>query len=183
MDPWGIAVLDPADASNQNVVVVTAELAAEHDLAAVSDLRRLAPTLTIGGPPECPQRPRCLPGLAAHYGLDFGDFVPFAGADLVSRALSDGVVDVGILFSTDAALTDAVVVLVDDRELQPPDNVVPMVRTTALGDERVARALDEVSAELTTGNLRFLNWRVANVGSSVAAEAHGWLVRQGLVER
>jgi hypothetical protein len=47
----------------------------------------------------------------------------------------------------------------------------------------VRTALDEVSAALTTTSLRFLNWRVAHSGASGAAEARGWLVRQGLVDR
>jgi glycine betaine/choline ABC-type transport system substrate-binding protein len=58
-----------------------------------------------------------------------------------------------------------------------------MVRATVLADDRVAEALDEVTDELTTTNLRFLNWRVAIGGSSAAAEARGWLVRHGLVAR
>lgn len=183
VEPWGIAVLEPSAASNQNVVAVTPDLAAEHDLVGISDLRPLASTLVVGGPPECPGRPRCLPGLADRYGVEFGGFVPLAGADLVRRALADGVIDVGVLFSTDAALTEELVALEDDRRLQPPDVVVPVVRDAVLADARIAAALDEVSGELTTRGLRFLNWRLANAGTSVAAEAHGWLVRHGLVDR
>jgi glycine betaine/choline ABC-type transport system substrate-binding protein len=44
-------------------------------------------------------------------------------------------------------------------------------------------ALDQVSARLTTANLRFMNWRVTVAGNDPAAEARGWLVRQGLVDR
>jgi osmoprotectant transport system substrate-binding protein len=150
----------------------------------VSDLAPLAATLTLGGPPECPQRARCLPGFASRYGLHFEEFVPLAGAELTRRALDDGVVDVAVLFSTDVELARrGLVVLEDDRHLQPPDQVVPMVRSSALDDERVGAALDEVSERLTTANLRFLNWRVEQAGTSVAAEAHGWLVRQDLVAR
>lgn len=90
----------------------------------------------------------------------------------------------GVLFSTDAALTgDGVIALVDDRRLQPPDNLVPVVRSDVLADARVRTALDGVSAELTTDGLRLLNWRLANAGTEPAAEARGWLVRHGLVDR
>lgn len=182
--PWGLEVLEPSAASNQNVVVVTADLARTHELASVSDLRALAPSSTIGGPPECPRRSTCLAGLDDRYGLHFEAFVPLAGADLVHRALADGVIDVGVLFSTDAALAgDELVALADDRHLQPPDDVVPLVRSAVLEDPRVERALDEVSEQLTTRSLRFVNWRLANTGTTIAAEAHGWLVRHGLVAR
>lgn len=182
--PWGLAVLEPSAASNQNVVVVRADLARIHDLVAISDLRSLAPSSTIGGPPECPRRSRCLAGLDDRYGLHFEAFVPLAGADLVRRALLDGVVDVGVLFSTDAALAGSeLVALADDRHLQPLDDVVPLVRSAVLDDPRIRRALDEVSEELTTRSLRFVNWRLVNAGTSVADEARGWLVRHGLVAR
>lgn len=182
--PWGLSALAPARASNQNVVVVHADLAAERDLRAVSDLAVFDEDLVIGGPPECPRRPRCLLGLAERYGLEFEGFEPFAGAELVHRALVDGVVDVGVLFSTDAALTGSdLVMLEDDLDLQPPDNVVPVVRSEMLRDERVRIALEQVSARLTTQSLRFLSWRLTFGDTSVAAEARGWLVRRGLVDR
>jgi len=182
--PWETTLLEPSMASNENVVVVTSELAAEQGLRAVSDLAPFAGSLTIGGPPECPQRPRCLPGLAERYGLHFASFMPLATAELVARALTDGVVDVAVLFSTDAALAGGdLVALDDDRGLQPPDPVVPMVRSSILDDHRIAPALDEVSARLTTDSLRFLNWRLAAADTTTAVEARGWLVRQGVVER
>ncbi|HSP04876.1 MAG TPA: ABC transporter substrate-binding protein [Acidimicrobiales bacterium] len=184
VDPWGLSVLDPAAASNENVIAVRSDLAASLDLRSVSDLAGGASRFVLGGPPECPRRPRCLPGLEARYGLDFAGFEPFADAVLVRSALVDGVIDVGVLFSTDAAVTgDEVTVLVDDRRLQPPDNVVPLVRTEALADRRVQATLDAVSAELTTDGLRLLNWRLANAGTDPASEARGWLIRHGLVDR
>jgi osmoprotectant transport system substrate-binding protein len=184
LDPWGLTVLDPAPASNENVIAVRADLATSLDLRSISDLAAGASSLVLGGPPECPRRPRCLPGLEARYGLDVAGFEPFADAVLVRRALVDGVIDVGVLFSTDAAVTgDEVTVLLDDRGLQPPDNLVPVVRTEILADQRVRVALDAVSAELTTDGLRLLNWRLANAGTEPAAEARGWLIRHGLVDR
>jgi osmoprotectant transport system substrate-binding protein len=88
------------------------------------------------------------------------------------------------MFSTDATLADPtdLVVLADDLGLQPADHVVALVRRAAM-DERVVATLDEVSANLSTDNLRFLNWRLANAGTDAAAEARGWLLRHGIVER
>jgi hypothetical protein len=36
----------------------------------------IASQLTLGGPPECPDRPFCIPGLKDTYGIEFGDFKP-----------------------------------------------------------------------------------------------------------
>lgn len=181
--PWGLQVLEPSRASNENAVVVTADYADQHRLEDVSDLRELARGATLGGPPECPSRPRCIPGLADRYSLDFERFVPLAGEGLVRRALEDGIVDVGILFSTDASLAAPdLVVLTDDQDLQRADNIVPLVRRDAV-DRGVVDVLDDVSRRLTTANLRLLNWRLANAGTTPAIEARGWLIRQGLVGR
>jgi osmoprotectant transport system substrate-binding protein len=180
----GLDVLVSSAASNQNEFVVTVQTADLHQLTTITDLVPLASTMTIGGPPECPTREHCLLGLDDVYDLRFDSFVPLAGEHLVWQALKDGVIDVGVMFSTDATLaapTD-LVVLDDDRGLQPPDHVVPLVRRAAL-DARAVAILDEISANLTTDSLRFLNWRLANAGTDVAAEARGWLLRHGIVER
>lgn len=67
----GVSVLEPAEADSVNTFVVTQETADEHDLTTVSDLADVADGLTLGGPPECPERPYCLVGLEETYGLTF----------------------------------------------------------------------------------------------------------------
>jgi osmoprotectant transport system substrate-binding protein len=187
VEPWGLSVLVHARAQNQNGLVVTRPTAERLALHATSDLGPVAPTLTLGGPPECPVRRQCLEGLAEVYGLRFGAFVPLAGQSYVRQALGDGVIDVGVLFTTDGALAgDDLVLLDDDRGLQPAENLAPLVRSEILDGpdgQAVTTALDDVSQRLTTANLRFLNWRVSVAGNDPGAEARGWLLRQGLVER
>ena len=76
------------------------------------------------------------------------------------EALLSGQIDVGLLETTDARLAVApVMLLVDDRGLQPPENVVPLVRSGRLDrwGEELRTALDEVSARLTTNDLVQLN--------------------------
>jgi osmoprotectant transport system substrate-binding protein len=187
IDPWGLRVLRFAAAQNQNGLVVTRATAERLALRTTSDLGGVARRLTLGGPPECPSRPYCLEGFSDVYGLQFAAFVPLAGQSYVRQALEDHVIDVGVLFTTDGILAgDELVLLDDDRDLQPVENLAPVVTSDVLDaadGQRVAAALDEVSQRLTTANLRFLNWRVSVAGNEVASEARGWLIRQGLVER
>lgn len=70
-DADGIAVLEPAPADSVNTFVVTSETADKYDLETVSDLADVEDSLTLGGPPECPERPACLIGLQETYGLQF----------------------------------------------------------------------------------------------------------------
>ena len=88
-----------------------------------------------------------------------------------------------LLFTTDPALDDYVE-LIDDRQLQPAENVTPLVRAEVI--ERwgaaVVDVIDGVSASLDTRALRELNAAdAAEPGSvDVAAIAAGWLRTAGL---
>src|SRR5690625_198091 len=55
--PDNRAVLDQAEASDQDSVTVPRDVAAEHDLASIGDLAELDEELTLGGPPELAERP------------------------------------------------------------------------------------------------------------------------------
>ncbi|MGH9265386.1 MAG: glycine betaine ABC transporter substrate-binding protein, partial [Acidimicrobiales bacterium] len=140
--------------------------------------------LVFGAPPECPERRFCLAGLTAVYGLSFKEFRPLdAGGPLTVGALEGDEIDVGLLFTTSPAVaTSDLVLLADDRGLQPAENVVPVVRTPVLerhGDA-LRRAADEVSRVLTTQELIGLNRRVDVEGAAPAEAAREWLVRHGL---
>ncbi len=169
----GVTVLDRAPAEDQNGFAVTAGFAGEHGVRRLSDLRTLAATLTFGAPPECPDRPLCLPGLEKTYGLHFRQVRAMPSRAATVEALLAGEIDVGLLETTDARLTNARIMLLDDdRGLQPAENIVPLVRTAALerwGDE-LPRALNEVSAHLTTDDLRQLN-KVVELDDLTSAQA------------
>lgn len=184
--PWHLQVTTPAPAQDQNGLVVTAATARRLGLRTVSDLRRLAGGLILGGAPECPDRPYCLPGLRKAYGLGFAKFVPLGTEAQRVAALRDGVVDVAVLDTTDGNLaTGELVLLTDDRHLQPAENVVPVIsdRAVARYGKRLADALDAVSARLTSQALLFMGWRIEVAGAGVPAEARAWLERHGILPR
>lgn len=180
-----LIALAPAPAQDANAIVVTRGLAERYGLATISDLARVAPDLRFGGPAECPARPFCLAGLAKTYGMRFREFIPLdTGGSLTRQALQARQIDVALLFTTDPSLTkDDLVALVDDRHLQPAENVTPIVRRGSLDrfGHAVAAAIDRVSARLTTVWLRELNRLVAFEGRTAASVADEWLRFQGLV--
>ena len=108
--------------------------------------------MTFGGPAECEQRPLCLKGLEDVYGLHFKEYIALdAGGPLTAQALNDGTIDIGLLFSSDPALrTGGLIDLHDDRDLQPSENITPVVSQAALETfgPRLADALNSVSALL-----------------------------------
>ena len=142
----GLRLLRPARAQNQNGFVVSAFTAKELGVQTLSDLRSHASELRFGGPVECPQRPLCLRGLEETYGLRFAEFIALdAGGPLTIEAIRNDFVDVALLFSSDGSLEDPdLVLLEDDRGLQPPEHVIPIVHATVADrfGPGLVRALD-----------------------------------------
>jgi glycine betaine/choline ABC-type transport system substrate-binding protein len=141
----------------------------------------VAEQLTLGGPPECPERPFCIPGLEETYGIEFGDFKPLdVGGPLTVKALENGQIDVALLFSTSSVIGDrGWVVLEDDKELQQAENITPVVNEEA-ADPGIAELLNQVSAALTTQNVTELNGRVEIDGEDPADVAADFLESEGI---
>ena len=181
---WDVQVLQPAAAQNQDSLAVPRATATRLRLRTVSDLVRFAPQLVLAGPPECPRRPSGLPGLRRVYGLQFARFVPLAAEQDRIDALRRGAADVAVTGTAGGHLAaGGLVLLADDRQLQPPGNIVPVVRTSTAAryQTRLAGALDAVSARLTTSDLIALNQRITVPGTTVLAEARAWLAHQGIL--
>ncbi|ACQ80916.1 Substrate-binding region of ABC-type glycine betaine transport system [Beutenbergia cavernae DSM 12333] len=101
----GLAFGQPSAAADQNAFAVTQAFADEHGVATLSELAEVCGDLALGGPPECPERPFCQPGLEETYGLQIGEFTSLdAGGPLTKSALQDGSIALGLVFSSDAAL-------------------------------------------------------------------------------
>ena len=186
LEARGLVALEAAPGENQNVLVVTSETAAEHDLTKISDLAKVAGQMVFGGPPECPARPLCLLGLEDVYGLEFESFRPLdAGGPLTLAALNGGEIDVGLLFGTDPAIDrDGLVVLVDDEHLQPAENILPVARAEVVKEngDAFSEPLNNLSPRLTTETLRRLNSRVDDEGLSPEDVAEQWLESEGLLK-
>lgn len=182
----GVTTLDPAPAQNQNAVAVSATTAQHLGLTSVSDLRPYAHDMVFGGPPECPERRFCLAGLAAVYGLSFKAVRALdAGGPLTLGALEGDEVDVGLMFTTSPAIAQSrLLLLADDRGLQPAENVVPVVRTAALDrhGDALRDAVNAVSSQLTTAELVNLNRRVELDGQAPEQAARAWLSERGLAK-
>jgi osmoprotectant transport system substrate-binding protein len=183
--PKGVDPLAVSSAQDENGIVVTDETAARYNLRTVSDLKAVAPRLVFGGPPECQKRPFCLAGLEKTYGLKFNAVQSLdTGGPLTVKKLETGEVDVGVLFTTDPNIVARNFVLLrDDKNLQPGDNIVPVVRRRVLKERGggVIRLIDSVTRRLTTEALRRLNARVQLEGRPSHEVAAEWLTRQGFI--
>jgi osmoprotectant transport system substrate-binding protein len=179
-----VTALDASPAEDQNGFAVTAETAQRYGLRTLSDLATVSRGLVFGGPPECTRRPFCIPGLERSYGITFGQVFSNldTGGPRTVSALAEGTVDVALLFTSDGAIDlNDFVLLEDDLNLQPAENVTPVIRTGVLDrfGPPLADTVNAVSALLSTGELRTLNAEVAR-GATPQQIARAWLASNGL---
>ncbi|MGB5952262.1 MAG: ABC transporter substrate-binding protein [Ornithinimicrobium sp.] len=172
--PDNLMVLEASAAEDKDAVVVTKDTAQEFNLVTIADLEPVAGELVLGGPPEWEQRYTGVPGLKEVYGLQFSAFRPLAaGSRLTAQALESEQVGAANIFSTDPSIVENdFVVLEDPESLFVAQNIVPLI-TKEANNETVATALNDVSANLDTGQLTGLVARVVLDGddpSDVAQE-------------
>jgi osmoprotectant transport system substrate-binding protein len=166
----GITLLVPSRAQDTNQFVANAQTAERFGLTTMSSIAPVAGQLTLGGPPECPQRPLCI------YGILFNDFKALdAGGPQTVDALKANQVQIGLLFSTDPSIeANGFVPLVDDKQLQNAENITPIIRSDKLNGE-IRRLLEGVSAKLSSQKVTDLIGEVVIDGRSVSAVAKEFL--------
>ncbi|MGC8626369.1 MAG: ABC transporter substrate-binding protein [Acidimicrobiales bacterium] len=176
----GATALQPAPAVDTNVFVVTTATAARYHLKTISDLRPVASKMVLAGPPECPQYAYCLKGLEQVYGLHFKGFLSADESGPITLAdLKDGRAQVAEFFSTDTAvLQGSFVELQDNKHLEPADHVIPVIRKS-FDTPEVAKALNALSARLSTRALAGLDTEAAD-NHNPEADAAQWLAHEGL---
>jgi osmoprotectant transport system substrate-binding protein len=177
-----IEILEPAPAQDKNGLVVTPETAQEHSLTTVSDLEPVAGDLIFGGPPECPKRPLCQLGYKDVYGLEFKEFKPLdSGGPVTTAALENGDIDVAVMYTTDGLIAEKDwVLLEEDKDLQPAENIIPAIREEVNTDE-ITELLNAISEKLTTEEVTELVRRVRVDSEDPADVAEEWLTDQGLL--
>jgi osmoprotectant transport system substrate-binding protein len=173
LKPKNLTALEAAPAYDANALVVTKATADKYKLEKASDLTAVASQLTWGGPPECPTRPLCAIGYKDKYGLNFKSFKALdSGGPITKKALTDGDVDVALLFSSD--VPENTVILKDDKSLQPAENLIPVLRTEKATAD-VTKILNAVSEKLTLEELVDLNHKASGADKpDPATLANDW---------
>jgi len=178
--PSGLRALDQAPATDQDSYVVTADFAAAHSLASIGDLAG-AGTLTLGGNSELQTRPYGPTGLSQTYGVTV-NFTPIedSGGPLTVKALKDGDIQLANIYSSDPALADGTLKVLDDpKGLFLASHVVPLA-SSRVNDDATA-VINRVSAALDAQDLVEMN-RASTVEQKSASQiAHEWLISEGLL--
>jgi osmoprotectant transport system substrate-binding protein len=183
----GITVLNYTPAQDQNAFVVRKDTADQYHLTKMSDLTPIASQLKFGVATDCDTNPVCGAALKSAYGIDVSGATKLAACDTpMAQALVGKTIDVGELCSTQPDIVvNNLVLLQDDKQTQPADNIAPLVRNDYLAKvDKTAfeNILNDVSAKMDTATLTDLGKQISVDKKDVAAVAKSWLQANGFVK-
>ena len=178
----GFVVLNEAPLNNTYNMVVRPETAAQYKLETLSDLARVSKELKLGAGPEFRDRKDGLPGLKAKYGIEFKEDLQMA-IGLRYQALANKQIDIVNGYATDGMISALKLKrLKDDRNLWPPDYLVPVVRKDALdANPKIADTLNNVSATMNETNMAEMNYKVDADKEEPKDVARAFLKSKGIV--
>ncbi|TCP49188.1 osmoprotectant transport system substrate-binding protein [Tamaricihabitans halophyticus] len=153
--PNGFEVLDQSPAQNTDVLVVRQETARQ-GIRSIADLGPRCAEFVFGGAGEWAERWEAQ--IKELYGCEFKQIqTTDTGGPVTVAALRDGDVQVANLFSTSSVIeANNFVELEDPKHMYPAQNIVPLAAAGALTPAE-RRALNDVSAALSTNELTRLN--------------------------
>ena len=178
--PMGLRALDQAPAADQDSYVVTSDFAHAHALTSIGDLAG-AGALTLGGNSELQTRPYGPTGLSQTYGVTVG-FTPIedSGGPLTVKALKDGDIQLANIYSSDPALADGTLRVLDDpKGLFLASHVVPLASSRVNDD--AAAVINRVSAAMDAEDLVEMNRASTADQKSASQIAREWLISEGLL--
>ena len=182
LEAKGLVLLEPSEATSQNAYFVTQDYADELGATALSDLE--GESVVLAAAPDCEGRADCEGGLTDVYGIDVTELLPlgFASPQTYEAVLS-GEAQVGQTGTLDGTLDEqGLVLLEDDRGIQPAQNLVPLVSEEFLAEnEGVEDLLNGLMAELDNEVLADLIARVTVDREQPDAVADEFLAEVGLV--
>ena len=182
LDDAGITLLDVSAATDTNAFFVTQERADEEGWATLSDLE--GESLVLAAAPDCEGRLDCEGGLSDQYGIDITEVLPLGYAsEQTYQSVLDGESDLGETSTTDGSLESlGLLVLEDDQQIQPAQNLVPAVSTEFLDENpEIADILNPLMAALTTEKLTELNGRISVDREKTEDVARDFLESEGLL--
>lgn len=182
LEDAGLTLLEPSPATSQNAYFVTQDFAESEGVTKLSDLE--GRSMVLAAAEDCPGRSDCEAGLVDTYGIDVTEVLPLGFASPQTfKAVLDGEADLGQTGTLDGTLDDqGLVLLEDDRGIQPAQNLVPLVSQSFLEEHPDAEAtLDELMAALDNETLGDLIARVTVEREQADDVAEQWLQEQGLV--
>ena len=182
LEDAGIELLELSPATDTNAFFVTQDYSESEGVTTLSDLE--GKSVVLAAAPDCEGRLDCEGGLSDQYGIDVTKVLELGYAsDQTYQSVLDGESQLGETSTTDGTLeSQGLVILEDDKQIQPAQNLVPAVSADFLADHPdVADILNPLMAALTTEGLTELNGKMAVDRAKPDDVAKEFLESEGLL--
>ncbi|MFQ7256289.1 MAG: glycine betaine ABC transporter substrate-binding protein, partial [Streptococcus sp.] len=178
-----LSLLKPMAYQNTYAVTVPKKIAQEYGLKTISDLKKVEGQLKAGFTLEFNDREDGNKGLQKVYGLHLQ--VSTMEPALRYQAIQSGDIQITDAYSTDAELARYdLVVLEDDKQLFPPYQGAPLMKTALLEKHPELEAvLNKLAGKITEKQMSQMNYQVGVEGKSAAQVARDFLVKEGVIKK
>ena len=177
-----LALLKPMAYQNTYAVAVPKKIAQEYGLKTISDLKKVEGHLKAGFTLEFNDREDGNKGLQKVYGLHLQ--VSTMEPALRYQAIQSGDIQITDAYSTDAELARYdLVVLEDDKQLFPPYQGAPLMKTALLEKHPELEAvLNKLAGKITADQMSQMNYQVGVEGKSASQVARDFLIQEGIIK-
>ena len=177
-----LALLKPMAYQNTYAVAVPKKIAQEYGLKTISDLKKVEGQLKAGFTLEFTDREDGNKGLQKVYGLNLQ--VSTMEPALRYQAIQSGDIQITDAYSTDAELARYdLVVLEDDKQLFPPYQGAPLMKTALLEKHPELEAvLNKLAGKITADQMSQMNYQVGVEGKSSNQVARDFLIQEGIIK-
>ena len=177
-----LALLKPMAYQNTYAVAVPKKIAQEYGLKTISDLKKVEGQLKAGFTLEFNDREDGNKGLQKVYGLNLQ--VSTMEPALRYQAIQSGDIQITDAYSTDAELARYdLVVLEDDKQLFPPYQGAPLMKTALLEKHPELEAvLNKLAGKITADQMSQMNYQVGVEGKSASQVARDFLIQEGIIK-
>ena len=161
---------------------VTKEVADKYNLKTYSDLAKVSNQLSFGAESDFFAREDGYDAICDDYGMNFKDTMDL-DVSIKYDAVKQGQVDVIDVYTTDGRLENSnIVVLEDDKDFYPSYYAGTVINQQTLIDHpEVADALDYLTGNISTEDMKHMNYEVDIEGKDPSDVAHDFLVSKHLI--
>ncbi|MDQ0272237.1 osmoprotectant update ABC transporter permease/substrate-binding subunit OpuFB [Cytobacillus purgationiresistens] len=179
---FDMVLLDPMEFNNTYALAVPPDIAKEHQLTAISDLKALQSKIKPGFTLEFSDREDGYLGIQKLYGITFTD-VTTMEPKLRYSAIEKGEINLVDAYSTDSEIRQyQLKVLEDDLTLFPPYQGAPMLRQETIDQyPEIGAPLNKLSGKISDDEMRQMNYEVNVEGRSADEVAREYLENEGLL--
>jgi len=187
-----IVWLDPSPANNTWAIALRQDVATENGLSTMSQLGEWIAgggKVKLAASTEFVTSPAALPAFQQTYGFTLkpDQLVQLSGGDtaatIAAAAQQTSGVNAAMVYGTDGAIAEAgLLVMEDDKAVQPVYEPAPIVRAKVLADHpEIKEILAPIFATLNLQTLQSLNGRIQVGGEPAAAVAQDYLTEAGFL--